>query len=134
MSSLTTVYNRLCRFVLGCPFSTHHCTMYQTLDWPSPSIRRERHWLNLIFKCIHLDYPPYLKQLLIPFSSTYNLRHTVQYFYSVPSFSKAMSKKAFKFKAPSEWNNLPLHIRSLPSLYQFKNSLRSHYKVVCSCR
>ncbi len=55
-----TVYNRLCRFILTCPFLTHHCTMYDALKWPSLNVRRHIHSHQLIFKCIHFNYPPYL--------------------------------------------------------------------------
>jgi len=47
LSRLKTAYNRLCRFVLGCPFLTHHCTMYSALNWPSLNTRRQIHWLQL---------------------------------------------------------------------------------------
>ena len=78
---LNIVYNRLCRFVLGCPFTTHHCMMYESLSVPSPIIRRQQHWLQFIFKCIDFNYPDYLKQLMIPFSSSYQLRHCTAMFF-----------------------------------------------------
>lgn len=68
---LNIVYNKLCRFVLGTPFIIHHFTMYETLNLPSPTIRRQRRWLRFIFQCIHFNYLDYLKQLMVPFSSNY---------------------------------------------------------------
>lgn len=52
---LNTAYNKLCRFVLGCPFTTHHCSMYSSLNWSSLETRRHSHWFQLIFKGIHFD-------------------------------------------------------------------------------
>lgn len=131
---LDVVYNKLCRFILGCPFTTHHCTMFEQLNWFSLTSRRRQHWLQFIFKCIHFNYPPYLKQLMVRFSSTYQLRHSKQFFYSVPGFSKCTAKKAFMWKAPSDWNNLPANIRSMSSLYQFKNALSENSKNICTCK
>ena len=74
-------YNRLCRLVLGCPFRTHHCTMYNQLKWPSLNVRRHTHWLQLIFKCIYLNYPPYLKQYFVPYSPNHQVRHSVQIYF-----------------------------------------------------
>ena len=130
---LNTVYNKLCRFILGCPFTTHHCTMYETLHFLSPNIRRQLHWYHFIFKCIHFNYPLYLKHLFVPVSSHYNLRHASQIFFSTPTVSKSVGKKAFKFKAPSDWNNLPGNIRSISSFPVFKNTLSSYYANCCNC-
>ncbi|KAK0147983.1 hypothetical protein N1851_012350 [Merluccius polli] len=55
---LIKVYNRTCRFILECPYLTHHCLMYQSLQFPSPHARRQLHWFQFIFKCIHFNYPP----------------------------------------------------------------------------
>lgn len=33
LSSLSVVYNSLCRFILHCPYRTHHCAMYHQLSW-----------------------------------------------------------------------------------------------------
>ena len=75
---LNTAYNNFCKFVLGCSFNTHHCTMYNSLKWPSLNVRRHIHWLQLV-KCVHFNYPhPYLQQFLVPCSSIYQLRHSTQ--------------------------------------------------------
>ena len=127
LTPLTRVYNRLCRFILNCAFTTHHCIMYELLDLPTPYIRRQIHWLHFVFKCVHFNYPFYLKQFLVPFSSTHHLRHTVQQFFSVPNVSKSISKKAFMFKAPSNWNNLPVNIHSISSFRMFKHGNTRSY-------
>lgn len=40
LKPLTTLTNSLCRFVLRCNYFTHHCTMYNTLNWLQPKDRR----------------------------------------------------------------------------------------------
>ena len=130
---LTTAYNNLCRFVLGCSYTTHHCSMYNSLSWPSLGTRRHIHWLQFIFKCIHLNYPYYLQQFLTLHSSIYNLRHLSQYYFVVPPVRKTVGRRAFKFKAPSDWNQLPANIRSISSFYVFKNAVSSCFELECSC-
>ena len=35
------------------------------------------------------------------------------------------------FKAPSDWNNLPLNIRSFTSFHMFKNGVSSYFEINC---
>lgn len=41
---LDVLYNSLCRFVLRCPFRSHHCLMYEALNWPALKTRGQLHW------------------------------------------------------------------------------------------
>ena len=107
--------------------------MYESLNWLAPKSRRQLHWSLFIFKCIHFNYPPYLKHYLIPFSSQYRLRHTDHLFFLTPRISKEIGRRAFKFKAPSDWNNLPCSLRSITSFHIFKSSLLTHLQTSCSC-
>lgn len=43
-------------------YFTHHCMMYDTLQWASLQSRWHIHCLQFIFKCIHFNYPCYLQQ------------------------------------------------------------------------
>ena len=101
------VYNSLCRFVLRCRI--HHCLMYESLSPWSPE--------GLTFKCIYFNFPSYLKQLLIPFTSQYSLRHMDHLFLVTPRISKYIGHNPFKYKAPSDWNNLPSSLRSITYYY-----------------
>lgn len=66
---LNTAYNGLWRFVLGYPFLTHHCTMYDALKWPSLNVSRHIHWLLLVFhnfvieQCLSLPLITFLATL-----------------------------------------------------------------------
>ena len=133
LQPLNAIYNSLCRFILRCPYRTHHCSLYESWNWLPLNTRRHYHWLQFIFKCIHFHCPPYLKQYLIPFTSPYLLRHTQQPFFFVPKINKELSRRAFKFKAPSDWNTLPNNIRIINSFPIFKNSLFNLIKISCNC-
>lgn len=71
---LNTVCNRLCRFILGCPFTTHHCFVYEELNVPFS--KKTAALLTIHVQMIHFNYPSYLKQFMVPFSSSCNLRHS----------------------------------------------------------
>ena len=131
---LNVTYHNLCRFILKCPYRTHHCSMYESLNWLSLKSRRHFHWMQFIFKCIFSNYPPYLKQYLDPYTAPYNLRHTVHPYFKVPSNTTLVcGRRAFKFKAPADWNDLPSSLRSISSLNLFKESLFTHLQTPCSC-
>ena len=131
---LKVTYNNLCRFILRCPYMTHHCSMYASLNWLTPQARRHYHWLTFIFKCIHNNYPDYLKQYIRPFNSPYNLRHTDFPYLTVPTnIRKEAGRRAFKYKAPADWNLLPSTIRSITSLNTFKVSIFNHLQLPCTC-
>lgn len=130
---LNVIFNNICRFVLRCPFTTHHCEMYDSLKL-SLKARRQYHWYQVIFKCVHYDYPSYLKEYLIPYRPSYRLRHTEYFFFTVPNILKESGRRAFKFKAPSEWNSLPGSLRSITSLCSFKTSLFVYLQANCCCK
>lgn len=133
LHSLDVVYNKLCRFVLRCPYRTHHCELYEQLSWLAPSERRQYHWLQFIFKCIHFNYPDYLKKYLIPYSTPYRLRHNDQMYLTVPRTKLEIGKLAFHVKAPQDWNSLPDDIRSINSIWVFRNAVFSFLHNVCTC-
>lgn len=131
--SLDVAYNSLCRFILRCPYRTHHCLMYEQLSWLAPSNRRQYHWLQFIFKCVHYNYPNYLKQYLVPYHSQYSLRHSEQIYFVVPRVQREIGRYAFCVRAPHDWNSLPACIRSCTSLSSFKNTLLVQLQNICHC-
>ena len=133
LKSLNVLYNSLCRFVLRCPYRTHHCLMYNSLNWLQPKARRPFHWLLFIFKCIYFNCPPYLKQYFVQSTSSYPLRHLQHPYFELPSVSLVAGRRSFCYKAPSDWNNLPLALRSISSFGRFKTSLYSHLESTCMC-
>lgn len=93
-------------------YCLNHCLMYESLHWLAPKVQFQ--WSLFIFKCIYFSFPPYLKHFLIPFRIEIGCR-------------------AFRFKAPSDCNNLPCSLRSITSFHVFKLSLPIHLQTFCSC-
>lgn len=130
---LNVVMNSLCRFVLRCPYRTHYCLMYELLNWLQLKSRRQLHWIQFIFKCVYFNCPSYSKQYLIPGRSAYSLRHMQYPFFVVPRIYKEVGRRTFQYKAPWDWNNLPLFFRSITSFRFFRSSLLLYFKTTCLC-
>ena len=52
--------------------------------------------------------------------------------FSVPHVKKTIGKRAFNFKAPADWNSLPVE-RSISILGMFKHAVSSLFKMDCCC-
>ena len=50
LSKLDAVYHSAICFVTKAPYITHHCDLYVLVGWPSLHIRRQTHWLQVIYK------------------------------------------------------------------------------------
>ena len=133
LKPINVLYNSLCRFVLRCPYDTHHCHMYNSLNWLQPKSRRQLHWFLFIYKCIYFRCPSYLKQYLAQSTSSYPLRHLEHPYFKIPKIFNEVGRRSFCYKAPFDWNNLPLSLRSISSVSRFRTSLHSHLDSPCLC-
>ena len=52
LSKLDVVYHSAIRFVTKGPYTTHHCALYALVGWPSLHIRRQTHWLQVIYRSL----------------------------------------------------------------------------------
>ena len=65
LSKLDAVYHGCSvSFVTKAPYTTHHCDLYALDGWPSLHIRRQTHWLQVIYKSLLGNAPPYLSSLV----------------------------------------------------------------------
>lgn len=133
LKPLNVLFNTLCRFILKCPFRTHHCILYDQLNWLQPHERRQCHWLQFIFRSVHLNVPLYLKCFLVPSRTSYSLRSTQYLSFNVPSIQKEVGRRSFAHKAPNDWNQLPGTLRTITSYGLFRSALYVYLKTDCSC-
>ena len=56
--------------------------------------------------------------------SNYNTRFCENL--QIPKYNLEYSKKRFSYIALKAWNEIPMNIRELPTLYQYKKQLKSH--------
>jgi len=101
-------------------------------------IRRDLHWLPvsrrisfklclLPWKTLHTAHPLYLSELITHYLPSKVLRSSNTNLLARPSgITSNFTYRAFSVSAPSTWNSLPTHIRSLDKLSTFKRELKSH--------
>ena len=100
------------------------------LHWLPVTLRVKFKILLLAFKCLKGSAPNYLQQLISRFVPTRNLRsNTVRRdTLVVPRYKKRKyGSRAFSRIAPVLWNQLPIHIRQINTVQEFKSSLKTHY-------
>ena len=100
------------------------------LHWLPAAYRVKFKILLLAFRCLHGSAPRYLQKLLHRFVPTRNMRSNFsrQGTLIVPRFKKRKyGSRAFSRIAPALWNQLPIHIRQINSVKEFKSSLKTHY-------
>uniref|UniRef100_A0A0E9XSQ5 Uncharacterized protein n=1 Tax=Anguilla anguilla TaxID=7936 RepID=A0A0E9XSQ5_ANGAN len=135
LKKLDVVYHAALRFVTCASVHTHHCNLYEMVQWTSLYSRRKTHMLIFIFKALLGKLPQYISGLLKYYSSSHNTRSSEKILLMVPSIRTELGKSAFSFHAPHVWNELQgiLNLKSLPSLDMFKNMLKSVFTEQCYC-
>ena len=74
--------------------------------------------------------PSYIRVLLVLISEMQGrtcLRSAAAGLYDVPFAQIQFGRRAFSVVVPSEWNSLPVNIRQIPDIRQFKRALTTHY-------
>jgi hypothetical protein len=74
LSKLDAVYHSVIRFVTKAPYTTHHCDLYSLVGWHSLHIRRQTHWVQVIYKYLLGKAPPCLISLVTIVAPTRSTR------------------------------------------------------------
>ena len=101
LSKLDVVYH--IHFVTKAPYTTHHCNLYALVGWPSLQIRRQTHWLQVIYKSLLGKAPPYLSSLVTIATSTHSSRYISLV---IPKANTSFGRLSFLFSAADDWNEL----------------------------
>ena len=95
------------------------------------------HWLpinyHIMFKILLITYkapnnlaPSYIRDLLIPYIPSRQLRSSSKNLLSIPHVNlRTYGAIAFSVAAPTPWNTLPSDIKNSPSVSVFKNRLKT---------
>ena len=71
--------------------------------------------------------PSYLSELIIPYKPSRALRSQDFGYLSIPAVKKKTAgNRAFSYRAPHLWNNLPASVREAGSIEIFKSRLKTH--------
>jgi hypothetical protein len=85
-------------------YTTHHCDLYVLVGWPSLHIRRQIHWLQVIYKSLLGKAPPYLSSLVTIASPTRST-HSSRYISLVtPKANSSFGRISFQFFVANDWN------------------------------
>ena len=130
---LQSIQNILCRIVARLPKRSHVTNTLKGLHW-LPVKHRIIFKVNCItYKVLHTGLPVYLQNYVKPYTCSVNTRRSSpsQKILTAFPFSKVFKSRkhfnaSFAFSAPLLWNNLPLSVRSAPSLATFRNRLKAH--------
>ena len=97
------------------------------LHWLPVKQRIHFKTLLITYKALHNLAPPYLSDLLEPYTPSRSLRSSEAGLLDPPKAKlKTWGHRAFSVAAPTLWNELPKRIRDAPSLSTFKTALKTH--------
>ena len=130
LDRLQSVQNSAVRLINGTKRREHITPQLQELHWLPVASRIDFKIATLVYCCISGSAPSYLCELIeLQVPSRPGLRSNQDALKLVvrKNRKKKYGERAFFNCAPRVWNNLPLSIRSLPTLQSFKTQLKSHY-------
>lgn len=109
------------RFSFNIPYR-NHITPYLNDNYIlNMKNRRRYHMYLFVYKTINSGKPPYLLHNLVQFTHNHATRNTHDF--QIPLHRTAQFQKSFSFVAPSLWNNLQNHVKSL-SPNKFSNYIK----------
>uniref|UniRef100_A0A8K9UEY6 Transposase Tc1-like domain-containing protein n=1 Tax=Oncorhynchus mykiss TaxID=8022 RepID=A0A8K9UEY6_ONCMY len=135
LSKLDAVYHSAIRFVTKAPYTTHHCDLYALVGWPSLHIRRQTHWLQVIYKSMLGKAPPYLSSLVTMATPIRSTRSSRCISLIIPKANTSFGRLSFQYSVACDWNELQksLKLETFISLTNFKHQLSEQLTDRCSC-
>ncbi len=127
ISRLQYIQNSAARMLTYTKRSAHITPILFNLHWLPVSSRIIYKILLLTFKSLHGLAPTYLSDLLSPYTPSRLLRSSGGELLCVPrSRLSSMGGRSFSVMAPKVWNSLPLCLRSITTLHEFKSKLKTY--------
>ena len=123
---LQLVQNAAARILTRTKKYDHITPVLISLHWLPIQARSDFKVLLLTYKCLHGLAPLYLSEIIIPYIPTRALRSQDGNFLTVPKIKKKAGSRAFSYRAPHLWNQLPLLVRQAGSIDIFKSRLKTH--------
>ena len=126
LKRLQTVQNRAARLIMHVPFQDSITpTLYQ-LHWLPVDRRIEFKLLVYAYKALHEAAPAYLSSALTVYIPPRPLRSAELMKFDPPRTYKGIGDSAFAAAVPELWNDIPLPLKTAPSLSIFKKQLKTH--------
>ena len=127
LDRLQKVQNAAARVIFQIPKFEHITPALIDLHWLPVTFRVQFKLLLFVYKSLHNQSPPYIKDLLsLRPATNYALCSSAQSLLFVPKANcSSLGDRAFAHAAPVLWNSLPLTIRTSSSLAIFKKQLKT---------
>ncbi len=126
LKTLRLVQNTAARFLTGTRKKDNISPILASLHWLPVNSRIDFKVLLLTYKALHGQAPSYLEDLIVPYHPNKTLRSQNAGLLVIPRISKScLGGRAFCYRAPLLWNQLPIQIREADTLSIFKNRLKT---------
>ena len=132
LKSVQRMQNIAARIVSRCPYRDRITPVLESLHWLPVKHRILFKLLLLTYKCLNGLGLGYLSCLVMPRKHRYEPRPQYQGQLQVPEARlKSYGERSFGFSTPTEWNKLPIDVRSALTLASFKVKLKTHLYKIC---
>ena len=102
-------------------------SILKDLHWLPVSERSKFKILTLIYKSLDGSAPEYISELLTMRPAPMRLLRSFDNLQLVvPKYKNKYGERSFSVSGPKLWNSVPFGIRSQPTLYSFKRSLKTY--------
>ena len=127
LSKLQKIQNCAARIITKKKRRDHITPVLASLHWLPIDKRIDFKVLLMTFKALHGLAPRYLTDLITPYVPPRSLRSLDLSLLKKPkSRMKTFGDRSFAVASPHLWNKLPLHIRQLEDLEDFKSEVKTH--------
>jgi hypothetical protein len=127
IARLQRVQNSAARLVLRKRKRDHVTPLLRELHWLPVKARCQYKIAVLAYRHFDGSLAPYLSSSLCTRKASRALRSSNEKRLIVPARNlKSAGERAFSFAAPSLWNSLPVSLRHLPTLAEFKSQLKTY--------
>ena len=127
LKKLQHVQNIAARIVSKTRKYEHITPVLETLHWLPIPARIEYKVAVLVYKALHDQAPAYIKDMLIPYVPSRQLRSSGNGLLKEPRFrTKQYGARAVSVSAPRLWNTLPVELRTCATLLSFTSRLKTY--------
>ncbi len=123
LNKVQRIMNRAARIITGkFHYDVRGVELLKQLGLMNVKGRRDYFMSVLVFKCVNGTAPFYLYDVLTPAASIHTRvnRSTGDNLLYIPYVNCDLFKQSFEYSAASLWNSLPSHLRTAPSVNDFK--------------
>lgn len=123
--SLQKIQNSCLRLSFNLRKFDHISSALHDSKWLTLNERYQLHMACLVFKMVKIQSPHYLFEKLVRGTNIHNCPTRSCHLFTVPRHTTAQFEKSFSYNSVKIFNNLPSHIRSLPSIASFREQVRT---------